>query len=186
MIAAIILAGGESRRMGSPKLLLEHEGRTLLAQAIRKAQTVADEVIVVVGAYAELYSKEAEITGARIVLNPEWREGLASSVRAGVGALVPETKAALILLADQPFVNQEHLQALLAKQADSGAELVFSSYEGVRGAPTLIKGSLFSRVNELKGDRGLQLLAQEVDSVDAVPLAQFFDIDTPEDARRLR
>jgi len=185
VIAAIILAGGESRRMGSPKLMLEHRGKTLLSGAIHKAQAVASEVIVVVGAYTELYSKEVERAGARVVLNSEWPEGLASSVRVGVASLSEETSAALIILADQPFVPQDHLQALVDKGNESGAALVFSSYEGIRGAPTLISATLFPQVATLKGNRGLQALSKEVEATAELELTEFFDIDTPEDAQRL-
>ena len=185
MIAAIVLAGGESRRMGSPKLLLKHRGQTLLSQAIQKAQSIADEVFVVVGAYADLYTKEAERAGARIIINSEWSEGLASSVRAGIAALDPAITSALIVLADQPFVTQEHLQALIQKHVKTDAALVFSSYEGVRGAPTLVSARLFPQVATLKGDRGMQALAKHVEHTAYIDLPDFFDIDTPEDARRL-
>lgn len=185
MIAAIVLAGGQSRRMGSPKLLLKHQGQTLLRQAIHKAQSVADEVFVVVGAYADLYSREAERAGARIIINSEWSEGLASSVRAGIAALDPAITSALIVLADQPFVTQEHLQTLIKTHFKTDAALVFSSYEGIRGAPTLVSSRLFPQVATLKGDRGLQALTHQVKHITEVALSDFFDVDTPEDVHRL-
>ena len=181
-----MLAGGESRRMGEPKLLLEHAGQSLLSGAISKLRAVTDECISVVGAYAELYTPVAEQAGATVVRNPAWAEGLASSVRAGVAALPAEVTAALIVLPDQPFVEQAHLQALLDEHAASGAPLVFSGYRNILGAPALLHRSLFPKVQTLRGDAGLRsLIAEELD-IAAVPLARPFDIDTPEDAERLK
>ncbi|CAN5865896.1 nucleotidyltransferase family protein [soil metagenome] len=184
MIAAVVLAGGESRRMGAPKLALELEGRALLARAVETASQVASSVVVVVGAYAELYAPLAETAGARVVVNPDWREGLASSLRVGVAALPPQTEAALVLLGDQPLVPVEHFEKMLAVHRADAVTLVFSSYDGVRGAPTLIDASLFGAVQTLTGDTGARAL-QRGARVAEVPSAEAFDVDTPDDAARL-
>ena len=184
MIAALVLAGGESRRMGAPKLALEFEGKTLLVRAAETALQVTPHVVVVVGAYAELYTPLAIEAGAEVVVNSEWREGLASSLRAGVAALPTETEAALVLLGDQPLVPVEHFEKLLETYRLSAAPLVFSTYDGVRGAPTLIDHSLFGAVQTLTGDTGARAL-QDLAEVAEVRLATAFDVDTPEDAARL-
>ncbi len=184
-IAAVVLAGGESRRMGAPKLALEFEGKTLLARAVATARRVCPHVVAVVGAYAELYAPLAEAAGAAVVVNPDWREGLASSLRAGVASLPPQTAAALVLLGDQPLVPVEHFEKMLEVYRTTAATLVFSKYDGVRGAPTLLDAALFGAVQTLTGDTGARAL-QDRARVATVPLGAAFDVDTPEDAVRLK
>ena len=92
MITAVVMAGGKSRRMGQPKLLLEHRGKTLLANAIQRASCVTNQVLTVVGAYGDLYRREAECSGAIVVENPNWTEGLSSSLRTAVRNLEPEVE----------------------------------------------------------------------------------------------
>jgi molybdenum cofactor cytidylyltransferase len=184
MNAALLLAGGESRRMGSPKLLLEYQGKSLLAHATYKAAGVSDLVVVVVGAYARLYRPEAERCGAVVVDNPDWSEGLASSLRTGVRSLPETVEVTLVILPDQPFVPASHLRALLDKHRQTGAPLVFSRYGKVRGAPSLIHRSLFDKVAHLCGEVGAKALIPQADKVAEVALEAATDIDTPQDARR--
>jgi molybdenum cofactor cytidylyltransferase len=186
MIAALVLAGGESRRMGQPKLLLEHRGKTLLAGAIKRAACVADQVFTVVGAYSDLYRPEAEWAGAVVVENPNWSEGLASSLRAVVATLEPEVEAALVILPDQPFVPTKHLKALIGAYRETGSSLVFSRYQGTHGAPTLIARSHFPSVLELRGENGAKTLKKTEAPVTYVELENGWDVDTPSDANRLQ
>ncbi len=181
-VAGIVLAAGESRRMGFAKLLLRHRGQSLLARAVATAAQVCDAVWVVVGAYDTSYRDEAEAAGARVVVNPEWREGLASSLRRGVQALPPEFGVVLIVLADQPFVEREHVEALLERHRRDGCDLVLSRYQNVLGAPALVDRSLFSQLMALRGDRGARALTQVASSVGEVSLGASHDVDTPEDA----
>ena len=168
--------------MGFAKLLLRHRGRSLLARAVTAAAQVCDGVWVVVGAYPRRYGNEAKAAGAEVVVSPDWEEGLASSLRGGVEALPPGIGAALILLADQPFVETEHLEALLERYRTDGCDLVLSRYEGVLGAPALVDRSLFPRIMTLRGDRGARALTRVASSVGEVPLRASRDVDTPEDA----
>ncbi len=185
MIAAVVLAGGESRRMGRPKLLLKLGETTLLTRAVRVARAAADEVVVVVGAYAAAYAAEAEAAGARVVANPGWREGLAASLRAGILALGPEVEAALVVLPDQPRVTGEHLRALVEAHRRTGAPLVFSRYEGTLGAPALVHRALFPEVLRLEGDRGMRAFVGRGYPLAEVPMDANPDVDTPLDAERL-
>ncbi len=183
VIAALVLAGGESRRMGEPKLLLAFRGRSLLAHAVANAQAVADEVLVVVGAHAEAYTPVARTAGAAVIHNPAWAEGLSSSLQAGVAALDERVARLLVVLPDQPLVSPEHLGALLA-EGEKGADLVFSRYQGTRGAPALLSRRVLERVHDLRGDQGARHLVRPEDRVAEVALPTPEDIDTPEDARR--
>jgi molybdenum cofactor cytidylyltransferase len=184
MLASIVLAGGESKRMGLPKLTLLYQGTTLLTHAIKKAQAISSETFVVVGAYAEHYTPEAEKAGANVIVNPQWSEGLASSLRVGIAAL-SHADAALIILPDQPFVPLEHLQTLIATWQKTGAALVFSRYQGILGAPCLIDKTLFERSQSLRGDKGARALIDETTTTAEVELTHSQDIDTPEDAKQL-
>jgi molybdenum cofactor cytidylyltransferase len=180
---SLILAGGESKRMGFPKLLLEHRGHTLLALAVHKAKAVSKEVVVIVGAYEHHYTSVAEKAGAKVLKNPAWSEGLASSLRVGVAALDDSVEAALVILPDQPFVSEEHLQTLLTTWQTQKATLVFSRYQGILGAPCVLDKSCFARVSELRGDKGARALVGERTTTAEVTLADFIDIDTPEEVR---
>lgn len=177
----MVLAAGESRRMGFAKLLLRHRGQSLLARAVATAAESCDAVWVVVGAFERRYRDEAEAAGAQVVVNPDWREGLASSLRRGVEALPAEYDAALILLADQPFVRKGHLEALLERRRTDGCDLVLSRYQGVLGAPALVHRSLFPQLLTLRGARGARALTRVASSVGEVPLGASQDVDTPED-----
>ena len=179
----MVLAAGESRRMGFAKLLLQHRGRSLLARVVATATPTCDAVWVVVGAFERRYRDEAEAAGAHVVVNPDWREGLASSLRRGVEAVPAEYDAAFILLADQPFVGKGHLEALLERRRTDGCDLVLSRYQGVAGAPALVHRSLFPQLLTLHGDRGARALTRVASSVGEVPLRGSQDVDTREDAR---
>ena len=168
--------------MGFAKLLLQHRGQSLLARAVTTAAQVCDAVWVVVGAFERRYRDEAETAGATVVMNPDWEEGLASSLRRGVEPLPAEFRAALILLADQPFVEREHLEALLERRRTDGCDLVLSRYQGVLGAPALVHRSLFPQLRTLQGNRGARALTRVASSVGEVPLGASHDVDTPEDA----
>lgn len=181
-VAGVVLAGGESRRMGFAKLLLRHRGQSLLARAAATAAQVCNALWVVVGAYPRRYRDEVKAAGAQVVMNPEWREGLASSLRRGIEALPPEFGAALIILADQPFVERQHLEALLERHRSDGCDLVLSRYQGVLGAPALVARSLFPQIMTLRGDRGARTLTRFASAVCEIPLRDSQDVDTPEDA----
>ncbi len=185
MIAALIPAGGKSRRMGFAKLLLEVKGKSLLAKAVEAAISTSELILVVVGAYADAYAPVAEAAGAAVVLNPDWREGMASSLRAGISALPVEVDAALIVLPDQPFVDASHLAALVQVFREQEVPLVLSRYCGILGAPAVVGRELFPQLLKLTGESGAKALLGSVSSVGEVALEKPFDVDTVEQAERL-
>lgn len=183
---AIVLAAGESRRMGAPKLLLPLDGETLLARAVRRGAAVAGTVVAVVGAYPERYRGPAEAAGARVVVNEGWAAGLGGTIRAGVAALPAGAERALLLLPDQPFVPPAHLAALLAA-VRGGAELALSRYgDGNDGVPAALAATLFGAAAALPDDCGARALRRSAASVASRPLepAAEIDVDTPAAARR--
>ncbi len=191
-VAAIILAAGASRRLGQPKQLLEYEGETLLARAIRIAtEGGASPVFSVLGANFEIICASMKFGDAILVINDQWEKGMATSIHAGLramGAAVPDATGVLLMSCDQPLLTTAHLQSLIgAFEAQSSPAIVCSSYGGVRGVPAVFPRDAFPQLNALKGDRGARaLLAQPPCSV----IVQEFpggeiDIDLPSDLAHL-
>ncbi|HLW58469.1 MAG TPA: nucleotidyltransferase family protein [bacterium] len=190
MIAAVILAAGESRRMGTPKPLLTFSGRILLRHVIEQARASAcQQIIVVLGARADDVAAAVRDPGVHLVVNDRYREGMGTSLGAGIAALPPECEAAVVLLGDQPRIDAAVIDALIDVHRRTGKPLVASRYGGVAGAPTLIGRALFPEARGLQGDAGgRRLIRQHPDLVAEVPLpeAAAVDLDTPEDFARLK
>ena len=180
--------------MGEPKLLLNYQGRSLLAHAIHKAHAVSSQIVVVVGAYAELYRTEAQaIANTDVVAAQDWHEGQGASLRTGIRSLRTNTDYCYILLADQPFVPLEHFKGLYDKARETRAALMFSRYgnskydgskhDGVRGPPALLHSSLFEAAKHLQGQQGAKALIEADTEVVELELYHWQDIDTPADAK---
>jgi molybdenum cofactor cytidylyltransferase len=189
-VAAVVLAAGASRRMGRPKLLLTHQGRPLLRRAVEAAADGGcDPVVVVLGADAEHYRPLLEGTPALIVHNPEYEYGMSTSIRAGIEALPEDTRAAVILLADQPFIDGEIVRRLVETYRATGGKIVACRYGEVVGVPTLFDRAVFLDLLVLDGDQGARQVVQayprRVVTVEIPPEAAR-DVDTPQDAAVLR
>lgn len=190
MITALVLAAGRSQRMGSPKLLLTLGGQTLLRRVIAAARASrCDDVLVVLGELAEQVGREATAAGVRTVLNPRYREGMGTSIAAGIAALAPASDAAVVLLGDQPCVGADAINALIDTYHATGKPLVASRYGNVVGVPALIARSLYAEAALLSGDIGARpLIARHPEFVAEIPLRPeaSWDVDTPDDLARLR
>ena len=143
-IVPLVLAAGASTRMGSNKLFLRLAGTTLLRRAVRTALEAAlDPVVVVLGRDAERARSEIADLPCRPVENADFESGIHTSLRAGIGAFPPGTNAAVVLLADMPFVTAPMIWTLVKRHAGSGRPLVLSEYGGVQAPPTLYARALF-------------------------------------------
>jgi molybdenum cofactor cytidylyltransferase len=187
----IILAAGASSRMGRPKQLLIYQQQTLLQRAIKAAVAVPNAcVIVVVGANQSLIMPDVDNSSVIVEYNPDWQQGMASSVRVGVEKLIanrPTVQDALLMLCDQPFVDAALLQELInAKQANDGF-IVASAYQNTVGAPVLFDQKYFPELLELRGQEGAKkLLNKYKEHIISIPFeGGAIDIDTPEDYERL-
>ncbi len=190
MIAAVVLAAGRSTRMGTPKLLLTLSGRSVLRHVIDHVRASrCGEIVVVVGEAADRMTEEVRVSGVRVVVNDRYREGMGTSLAAGVSTLSPECDAAVVLLGDQPCVTAEVINALIAAYRRTRKPIVASRYGDVTGAPTLIGAALFNEARRLEGDVGGRFLIQQhpdlVEEVQVSPSAAV-DVDTPEEFARLR
>ena len=193
-VAAIILAAGKSTRMGEAKQLLRLGESTVLGQTIENVRRAAvNEIVLVLGASAEAIRRRLPaslLEGLKVVVNPAYEQGMASSLRAGLSALDPQTDAALIVLADQPFVRPETLDQLGRKHRQTQAQIVIPSYEGRRGNPVLLDRSVFAEVMALEGDIGCRAIfgshTERTVKLEVEDEGILLDIDNQGDYERLR
>ena len=187
-VYAIILAAGSSSRMGSPKQLLKWQNHPMLEHVIQNARLVFNEhVFVVLGAHAESIQTAVDFGSVSVIINPNWTEGVASSIRAGIQAVPDSASAALILLGDQPLINNAHIQAILSGWQNEPTRMVASQYNNSVGVPALFPAEFFRPLLELRGDQGAKRLLLEFgNSVLKIvfPEAEL-DIDTMDDYYQL-
>lgn len=187
----IILAAGASSRLGSPKQLLAYSGATLLQHSIKAAQSsFASSVLFVLGANADLIKSEINHTAANLVVNPDWKEGMASTIRCGLQTLAelhPETEAVIFMVADQPFVTAALLNNLMELNRNEQHSIVASKYGSTFGTPVLFTKRFFTELMELTGDVGAKSLVRKY--MNEAAFVSFpkgeIDIDTVEDYKKL-
>lgn len=186
-VTAIILAAGEATRFGSLKQLHQHNGQSLLERAINAAADAgADPIIVVLGAKAEKIRGVIEHPQARIVVNENWKAGLASSLAAGINAVDSICDGMLVTLADQPLVDAAAL-GRLTTVFDFEHRIVASGYGDAVGVPAVFGIEHRESLAGLSGDAGAGLWIRErMREVTIVQLGQAaLDVDTLLDAQRL-
>ena len=187
--AAIILAAGASRRMGRNKMLLRIEGESLVRRAVTRAASAGlAPLIVVVGHESE--SVQAELAGlaCRFVLNPDYTGPTSQSLHRGLEAIPDASEAAIVILADMPFVTTDMLVALAAVGRNDPAPLAASRYGDVLAPPLLFRRSLFAELFAWHGEGcGKQVFLthrREAVILDW-PEEALADLDTPEDLAAL-
>jgi molybdenum cofactor cytidylyltransferase len=181
-IAAIVLAAGASRRLGSPKQLLSMRGRPLVRVIAEEAlASSCAAVAVVTGAHADATRDALAGLQVACVHNPNWAEGIASSIRAGVTYAAP-FDAALLMVCDQPRLDRTHLDRL-AGAFVAGA--VASRYAGVLGVPAVFGRALFPLLFGLRGDKGAREVLRGARPLAAIEWPDgAFDLDVPADLER--
>jgi molybdenum cofactor cytidylyltransferase len=190
MISAILLAAGESRRMGSPKALLHYQGQTFIQRICTAFITAGvDELIVVLGARAEEIGHALPAHPAlRSVVNSRYSQGQLSSLTVGIGALSPESEAAIVSLVDHPLVSRETITAVLDSFRAAPAPIVIASYQGKRGHPVLFSSRVYGEILAAPLDQGAKVIVRKDPArVREIPLDDpgiLADIDTPEEYRR--
>lgn len=185
---AIVLAAGASSRFGSAKQLVRVAGRPLLHTAVARAAEVAGTAVsVVLGARAAELAPLLKHSQSAVIINRDWREGLASSIRAGVARLPSSCTAVLLTLVDQPAVTAEDLKRLVSAWRRQPDYIAAARYGATTGVPAIFPRSTFPDLQSLRGDTGARaLLQRNPDRVVRVPMASAaLDIDTPEDLLKL-
>lgn len=193
-IAAIILAAGEGRRWrAGNKLLASWQGRPLVAIAADAALNApVAPVIVILGHEAPRIADALAARPVTLVTNPDYREGMASSLRAGIAALPAGVEGAVFLLADMPAVGAAQIARLIEAYAASGDEhdIFVPVYHGRRGNPVLWSARLFPALATLEGDRGGSALfsryAARIAPVEMADDAILIDLDTDDAWARAR
>ncbi len=185
-IKGVILAAGRSERFGYPKQLVPVEGVPMLQKVVEVAlSSPLEGVVVVLGAYAERLTPLLEGKPVQVVVNREWEEGIASSIRTGLLAAGPETEALVFFLADQPFVKPETVAALIRRYFLARKPIVAPTFRGTRGNPVLFDRSTFLELASVKGDRGGRTLMEAhpdwVETVEVDDPGIVIDIDSPQD-----
>ncbi len=202
-LPAILLAAGASTRLGQPKQLLRvrssfedetntAESEILLDRTLRIALAARfNPVFVVLGAHAEMIQNTAQLVGGTILRNPAWQDGMASSIRCGMDAVLeqrPAISGLLLLVCDQPALTHKHLQALLAAHRAAPEEIIASRYAErpeipVTGVPILAPRSIFPELAALTGDHGArEILRSGKYGIVEIPFPLgAWDIDSPED-----
>ena len=181
---AVVLAAGASTRFGSAKQLVRIAGRPLLHIAVtRAAEVTGNALIVVLGAGAVQLAPLLKHSPGSVVVNHDWREGLASSIRTGVARLPAACSGVMLLLADQPAVTADDLRRLAGSWRKQPQHIAAALYGGACGAPAIFPRSSFRALSELRGDTGARaLLRRNVDRIVRVPMpSAAVDVDTPED-----
>ncbi|MEV5433081.1 nucleotidyltransferase family protein [Streptomyces sp. NPDC052701] len=188
VVAGLLLAAGGGRRLGGrPKALLEHRGRPLVEHAVRALRAGGcAQVHVVLGARADEVRARAALPDCVLVDNPDWEQGMGSSLRVGLGSLAGTgSRAALVSLVDQPGIGPRAVARVLGAFA-SEESLVSAAYDGVRGHPVLLGAAHWAGVAATAtGDRGarayLKARREAVALVECGDVAQAYDIDTAAD-----
>lgn len=190
-VAGVLLAAGAGTRFGGPKALASLGGEFLVVRGKRMlASAGCRPLVVVLGAGAGQVRARADLTGAEVVVNPGWEQGISSSLRAGLEALRGRAPAAVVALADQPEVTPEVVRRL-ATAWTGGAVAAVAAYGGAARNPVLLDASMWDDVlAHVRGDDGarswLRAHPRLVTPVECGDVGSPADVDVPEDLERLR
>jgi molybdenum cofactor cytidylyltransferase len=189
MIWAMILAAGESRRMGKTKLLLPFGGKTIIETIIENViRSKADKILVVLGSDKEKIEKKIKSFPLEFAFNPDYRSGMLSSIQTGFKALPEDAQAVLIILGDQPSVSSQVINKIIAAYKKTGKGIVLPVYKKERGHPVLIDIKYRQEVANLSPKIGLRKLVynrpDDILEVKVETSSVLRDIDNAEDYRK--
>jgi molybdenum cofactor cytidylyltransferase len=191
-VAGIVLAAGASTRMGANKLLFDLDGEPVVRRAVRRALAAGlDPVIAVLGHDAERVRRELDDLAprCRVVVNPDYAQGINTSLKAGVAALPATAGAVVVMLADMPFVTSDMIATLITRYRDGTAPLVISDFEGVNAPPQLYDRALFPELQTMEGEGCGKVVVRRHRTEAAVvawPAVALTDLDVPDDYERVR
>ena len=187
-IAVIVLAAGASNRLGVPKQLLKYNGITLLRRTVETVLLSKVKFVhVVLGFEAEKMKLEIANLPVDIVVNPNWQNGISTSIHSGIQSLGPNIDAAIIVLCDQPKLSTDILNTLINTYTSTRAPIITCKYAGTVGVPALFDHRIFPELLSLEGDLGAKKIIEqhakerfEIDFLDGE-----IDIDTIADQKQI-
>ena len=185
----VVLAAGAGRRYGGPKLLLRVQGRPLVTRAATVAVSLTGrQSVVVLGSGAGRLAAELRDLPVGLTFNRHWREGLSTSLAAGIRSLPATARAALVLPADQCLIKHEHLARLVAAWRRRPGTPAAARFGGTIGAPAILPRSWFPRLRHLRGDVGARaMLRGRLPGLTLVDMPEAaLDIDLPAERGLLR
>jgi molybdenum cofactor cytidylyltransferase len=189
-VAALVLAAGGSRRLGQPKQLLAYRGATLLDATLATARAAGfEQVVVALGGAADEVRARVELADVDVVLNPDFGEGCATSIRSGLDHVHPAMHGLVLLLGDQPGVSVDTIRALA--EAARGHAMGVCAYDDGQtvelGHPLWFDRSMFETLRGLHGDKAVWKLVDEGVDVVHVPVRGGvpLDVDTWDDYQAL-
>ena len=186
MINAIVLAAGQSERMGKLKPLLKFNDTTFLGQIISVLKlSDVDRITVVLGAEAETIKKSADFSGINIVINKDYQRGQLSSLNAAIEQAPQDTEAILVCLVDNPFITKEVVNKVVSKFKETNNPIIVPVFNKERGHPTLFSRLLFNELLNAPEEKGARHVLysneEKVLEVEVPESRILIGIDTPED-----
>jgi molybdenum cofactor cytidylyltransferase len=189
-VGIIVLAAGNSSRLGQPKQLIEINGTSLLRKTAIEALQTNYPLVVVLGANAKAHQNVIADLNVNAVINTQWQLGMGNSLKAGFTSLLaryPELQAVMVMVCDQPYLSTDHLQKLINCIQTQNQPIVASEYANTIGVPAIFKKEFFPNLQQVADDGGARkIIEQFSNQVYTVPFENGeIDIDTPQDLLRL-
>jgi len=186
MISGIVLAAGESKRMGRTKQILEIGRKSILEWVIDNIKNSrVNEIIVVIGHKSNLIEPIISGKGIKIIFNPDYKEGMSSSIKAGLKGIDPGSKGFFIFLGDQPFIGKGIIDTLIDRFNKSNKGIVVPVYRGIRGHPVIFNVKYKEEFMKLTGDIGGRYIIEknknDLLEVDISTEEGIIDIDNMDD-----
>jgi molybdenum cofactor cytidylyltransferase len=185
MLAAVILSGGASRRMGSPKALLPYQGRPFLEHLLDVAKHPGIGVRrVVLGPDAEAISAQVSLEPDEVVINLEWERGQLSSVQAAIRSLPPDTDGILLCPVDHPLISESLVSELIDAFGKTRSAIVLPLYQGRRGHPVIFAARLYEELLNAPEEKGARAVVwahpEEVSEVPTNEEGCILNLNDPE------
>ena len=188
--AILILAAGESSRMGQPKQLLPYKDSRLLLHTIKQVSAIKySDIFIIIGAHFSEIFKSIRGQKATIIMNSNWEEGMGSSLKKGIDFIKNKNNydRVLITLGDTPLITTEHYEELISLSDVSVKRIVLTSYEEVSGVPAIFDKSLFNELIAMSNDEGAKNVIKKYkkEVIEMTSKTPYFDVDTQEAYQKL-
>jgi CTP:molybdopterin cytidylyltransferase MocA len=189
MLAAVILSGGASSRIGSPKALLPYQGRPFLEHLLevtKHAKICTRRVVL--GAHAAAITKTVPLAADEVVINEDWEKGQLSSIQTALRSLPANTDGMLLCLIDHPLISASLVNDLIEEFYKSATNIILPTYEGRRGHPVIFPARLYEELLNAPIDRGARAVvwahASDVSEVSTTEQGCVLNLNDPETLRR--